>query len=298
MLIKDPVCILIVARFALPSITMAYPASHLWWCRLSSANSFAAPGFLGRVSSNLLEITAVQSVSTNWQILPSDDVFYIRNEAAGPHFQLGLSSPLSTAEPRPSLVSINQTREQQWTLSLGGNGVRIQNVALGDFGLLNVSNDGLELSFAEWGKSEKTWNIKPVTMIDDASFLTNAQIPFIPSIRSVPNDTSSADPATEHYIPVGPAAAAVALGIAVVCAVCLWRFSPMRRKRQQPQSQVELAVVNCAPEEPAHEAREPLPQYHANGNQHQSPPPVYSARVDGAHPPVNSRPPEYRPTVG
>jgi len=281
---------------------MAYPASHLWWCQLSSASSSAGSGLLGSVSPGLLEITTVQSVSTNWQILPTDDVFYIRNEAAGPHFQLGLSPQSYTVDHQPILVSINLSNtEQQWALQRDGDGVRIQNIALGDLGFLNVSGDGLEPSFGEWGKSEELWNIKPVKMIDDASFLTSTQITFVPSIRGVPNDTSSADPVSAHYIPVGPAAAAVALGIALVFAVGLWRFSPMRRKRQQQQSQVELAVVNCAPEEPAPEAQEPLPQYRArNVEENQPPPPDYSARVEEGQPQVESTPPEYhsRPTVG
>lgn len=99
---------------------------------------------------------------------------------------------------------------------------------------------------------------------------------------------------------MGPAAAAVALGIALVFAVGLWRFSPVRRKRQQQQSQVELAVVNCTPEEPASEAQEPLPQYLArNVDENQPPPPDYSAQVEGNHPAMDSTPPEYysRPTI-
>jgi hypothetical protein len=158
---------------------MAYPASHLWWCQLS-VSSVASPGFLGSLSSHLLEITSVQSVSTNWQIVPSDDVYYhIRNEAAGPHFQLGLSSQLSTSDAQPILVSINVTREQQWAFRPDGEGVLIQNVALGDLGFLNVSSDGFEPSFDGWGKSEGMWNIKQVKMIDDASFLTSTQVWFL-----------------------------------------------------------------------------------------------------------------------
>jgi hypothetical protein len=159
---------------------MAYPASHLWWCQLSSTSSFASPGFLSSVSPGLLEITAVQSVSTNWQILPTDDVFYIRNEAAGPHFQLGLSSQLYTVDRQPILVPINLSNtEQQWALQPDGDGVRIQNVALEDLGFLNVSRDGLEPSFGKWGKSEELWDIKPVKLIDDALFLTSTQVWFL-----------------------------------------------------------------------------------------------------------------------
>jgi hypothetical protein len=68
----------------------------------------------------------------------------------------------------------------------------------------------------------------------------------------------------------------------------------MRRKRQRPQSEVELAVISCVPEESAPEPHEPLPQYRA-GVENQPPPPDYQAvsetiRVDEGHPPEYSRP--------
>jgi hypothetical protein len=73
----------------------------------------------------------------------------------------------------------------------------------------------------------------------------------------------------------------------------------MRRKRLQQQSQIELAVVNCAPEELTPDAQESLPQYHAqNVDDHQPPPPDYSARVEEGNLHADSTPPEYSRPVG
>jgi hypothetical protein len=159
---------------------MPSPPSQLWWCQLSSV--FAGPEtFLGLGSSvsGLPEITTVQNSSANWQFVPSEAIYYIRNEAAGPHFQLGLSSNPLTASHEPNLVTTSlSSSEQQWALEIDADGARIQNVALGDLGFLNVSRDGLKPSFGESGNSGEIWNIKPVKMIHDASFLTSAQVCF------------------------------------------------------------------------------------------------------------------------
>jgi hypothetical protein len=157
---------------------MAYPPSHLWWCQLSSSSA-GPDSFLGVISSGHLELSTVQSPSTNWQILPSEAIYYIRNEVAGPQFQLGLSPHPFTGHYEPNLISISlSSTEQQWALEVDGDGARIQNVALGDLGFLNISRDGLQLSFGEWGNSEEIWHIEPVKMIDDPSFLTKPQVCF------------------------------------------------------------------------------------------------------------------------
>ena len=143
---------------------MICPISHLWWYQL-----LADPGtLLSAVSTGRLEITNVQSTSSNWQLLPSDSGYYIRNEALGPLFQLGLSSDSHD----PSLVSISLlSTEQQWELRPDdGDGVRVQNVALGEVGILNISRNGPGCDPGD------VWSIKPVKLIDDASFLSSTQV--------------------------------------------------------------------------------------------------------------------------
>ena len=142
---------------------MANPISHLWWYQL-----LAGPDtLLSVVGSGRLEITTVQSTSSNWQLLPSDAVYYIRNEAFGPLFQLGLSSD----GYEPSLVSATlSSTEQQWELKPDdGGGLRIWNVAPGSMGCLNVSRNGQNCD------PEDAWNIKPVKIIDH-SFLMSSHV--------------------------------------------------------------------------------------------------------------------------
>jgi hypothetical protein len=143
---------------------MICPISHLWWYQL-----LADPGtLLSAVGTGRLEITNVQSASSNWQFLPSDSVYYIRNEALGPLFQLGLSGDSHD----PSLVSISLlSTEQQWELrSDNGDGVRVHNVALGEVGILNISRNGPGCG------PRDVWNIKPVELINDVSFLSSTQV--------------------------------------------------------------------------------------------------------------------------
>jgi hypothetical protein len=143
---------------------MICPISHLWWYQL-----LADPGtLLSAVGTGRLEITTVQSTSSNWQLLPSDSVYYIRNEALGPLFQLGLSCD----SHEPGLVSINSlSTEQQWELRPdNGDGVRVHNVALGEVGILNISRNDTGCNPGD------VWSIKPVKMIDDVSFLSSTQV--------------------------------------------------------------------------------------------------------------------------
>lgn len=158
---------------------MAFSACHLWWCQISDSSS----AFLGVFNGTGLEITNVRSTSTNWQIFPSNNVYYIRNEAAGPQLQLGVIQ--STINRVPKLIKINlSSAEQQWTLQPDAGGVRLQNVALGDLGLLSVSKDGTKPFFGEWGNSHKLWNILQGETIYDASFLKSSQVWLPFAIRS------------------------------------------------------------------------------------------------------------------
>ncbi|PMD38189.1 hypothetical protein L207DRAFT_585093 [Hyaloscypha variabilis F] len=227
---------------------MAYPASDFWYHLLSGSDTL-----LGAVASGHLELTPVPSTSSNWQLLPFDGVYFIKNEAFGPLYQLGAS----LHSPELSLVAINlSSTEQQWELKpVMGDSVRIYNVALGDVNLSNATR--------EWSSCDRVevWKVQPVKLID-ASLWKNTQLSFLPAIRSVPNETSAGDhPLVEapYYIPIGPAAAGIALGIALIFAVVLWRFSPARRKRTQEQPPIELNCV-VADGSPAADA-EPLPQY-------------------------------------
>ncbi|KAE9368484.1 hypothetical protein N431DRAFT_59231 [Stipitochalara longipes BDJ] len=264
-------------------LVMAYPASGIWYHLLSGSDAL-----LDAVTSGHLELTVVPSTSSNWQFLLIDGVYSIKNEAFGPLYQLGLS--LEGHEP--SLVAINfSSTEQQWELKpVEGNSLRIQNVALGDVNFSSVTR--------KWSSRDpvEVWKVKPVKLID-ASFGKNTQVSFVPAIRSVPNETSAGDhliSAAPYYIPIGPAAAGIALGIALIFAAVLWRFSPARRKRSQEQPPIELTctVADISPNDTVGDAQEPLPQYRPpEADDH---PPGYS--TGQPHAPIT--PPSYPMPIG
>lgn len=143
---------------------MASPASHLWYQLLAGPDAL-----LGARSSGRLGISAIPSTSSNWQFVPSNAAYTIRNEAFGPFFQLGLTPP----GHEPSLVFMSSSStEQKWDVRFDdSDDVRIQNVALGDRGYLNISGD-------EWGIDSEVWKMKPVKAIE-APFLTSAQVCFL-----------------------------------------------------------------------------------------------------------------------
>ena len=155
---------LVDARSAKHLSAMICPISHLWWYQLLADRGT----LLSAVGTGRLEITNVQSTSSNWQLLPSDSVYYIRNEALGPLFQLGLSCD----SHEPGLVSTSLlSTEQQWELRIDdGGGVRVQNVALGEMGILNISRTGPGCDPGD------VWSIKPLKLIDDVSFLSSTQV--------------------------------------------------------------------------------------------------------------------------
>jgi hypothetical protein len=93
-------------------------------------------------------------------------------------------------------------------------------------------------------------------------------------------------------IPVGPAAAGITLGIALIVGVALWRYSPLR-KRSPQQLGVELTALACSPVDPSPDTREPLPQYRPR--EADDYPPGYSME----QPVVSTAPPEYpKPVAG